>query len=62
MKIHLTRYRNAGLDIEANNGKNGNYLPVPAVYIIDKESNIVYRFFEPDYKKRPSVKEILDNL
>ena len=58
----LTRYRNAGLDIEANNGKNGNYLPVPAVYIIDKESNIVYRFFEPDYKKRPSVKEILDNL
>ena len=58
----LARYRNAGLNIEANNGKNGNYLPVPAVYIIDKESNIVYRFFEPDYKKRPSVKEILDNL
>ena len=58
----LTRYRNAGLNIESNNSKNGNFLPVPAVYIIDKESNIVYRFFDPDYKKRPSVKEILDNL
>lgn len=58
----LKRYHNAGLDIEANNGKNGNYLPVPAVYIIDNESNIIYRFFEPDYKKRPSVKEILNNL
>jgi peroxiredoxin len=58
----LTRYRNAGLDIEKNNGPNGKFLPVPAVFIIDKESNITYRFFEPDYKKRPSVKELLDNL
>lgn len=58
----LTRYRNTGIDIEKINGKNGKYLPVPAVYIIDKESAITYRFFEPDYKKRPSVKEILNNL
>ncbi len=56
----LTRYRNAGLDIEKNNG--GKFLPVPAVFIIDKESTIIYRFFELDYKKRPSVKELLDNL
>lgn len=58
----ITRYRNSGIDIEKNNGANGKYLPVPAVYIIDKESTVVYRFFEQDYKKRPSVKEILDHL
>lgn len=58
----ITRYRNAGLDIEKNNGDNGKYLPVPAIYIIDKESTITYRFFEPDYKKRPSVLELLNNL
>lgn len=59
----LTRYRNSGIKIDENNGKkNGNFLPIPATYIIDKESNITYRFFQPDYKKRPSVKEILDNL
>jgi len=58
----VTRYRNAGLDVEKNNGANGNFLPVPAVYIIDKESTITYRFFDTDYKKRPSVKELLDNL
>jgi peroxiredoxin len=58
----VTRYRNAGLDIEKSNGANGKYLPVPAVYIIDKESTITYRFFEPDYKKRPSVLDILNNL
>ena len=58
----ITRYRNAGLDIEKSNGTNGKYLPVPAVYIIDKESIVTYRFFEPDYKKRPSVQDILNNL
>lgn len=58
----LTRYRNANIDIEKNNGKNGKYLPVPAVYIIDKESTVTYRFFDADYKKRPTVKELLDNL
>ncbi len=58
----VARYRTSGLDLEANNGANGKYLPVPAVYVIDKESTITYRFFEPDYKKRPSVKDILSNL
>ena len=59
----LDRYHNSGIKIDENNGKkNGNFLPVPATYVIDKESNIKYRFFQPDYKKRPSVKEILDNL
>lgn len=58
----LARYRSSGLDIEKNNGSNGKYLPVPAVYIIDKESNVTYRFFDADYKKRPSIAEILKNL
>jgi len=41
----VTRYRNSGLDIEKINGDNGKYLPVPAIYIIDKESTVTYRFF-----------------
>jgi peroxiredoxin len=58
----ITRYRNSGIDLDSNNGKNGKWLPVPAIYIIDQESTITYRFFEPDYRKRPSVQEILKNL
>ena len=58
----LKRYRNGGIKLDEINGKNGNYLPVPATYIIDKEANITYRFFNQDYKKRPSVKDILDHL
>ncbi|MES1197908.1 MAG: peroxiredoxin family protein [Chitinophagaceae bacterium] len=58
----ITRYRNSGIDLEKINGKNWKYLPVPAVYIIDKESNITYRFFDMDAKKRPFVKDVLRNL
>jgi peroxiredoxin len=58
----INRYRNTGIDLEKINGKDWKYLPVPAIYIIDKESTITYRFFDTDYKKRPSVQEILKNL
>jgi peroxiredoxin len=58
----VTRYRNAGIDLEKNNGSNGKFLPVPAVYIIDKEATVIYRFFEADYKKRPDVKDLISYL
>lgn len=59
----VARYRNANINLLENNGSlNGANLPVPAVYIIDKRGVVVYRYFDSDYKKRPSVKEILDNL
>ena len=59
----VSRYKNADIDLATANGqKDKVYLPVPAIYIINKESTIIYRFFDADYKKRPAVKDILDNL
>jgi len=37
-------------------------LPIPATYIINKDGKIVWRQFNPDYKKRSSVNEILNHL
>lgn len=59
----VSRYKNADIDLlEANGQKDKAYLPIPAVYIISKEGSILYRYFDSDYKKRPAVKEIIDNL
>lgn len=59
----VSRYKNADIDLaEANGQKEKVYLPIPAVYIISKEGTILYRYFDTDYKKRPSVKEIISNL
>lgn len=59
----VSRYKNADIDLaEANEQKDKVYLPIPAVYIISKEGTVLYRYFDSDYKKRPSVKEIINNL
>jgi peroxiredoxin len=57
-----TKLAGYGLDLNKANGVNGNNLPVPATYIISKDGTIKYAFFNPDYTKRPSVKELLIHL
>ena len=59
----LGRYKNADIDLLAINQQKGKaYLPVPAVYIINTEGSVIYRHFNADYKKQPSVKEILNEI
>jgi peroxiredoxin len=52
------RYKNAGIDLAKLNNQKEVSLPVPAVYIVNKDGYVSYRFFETDYKKRPWVKDI----
>jgi len=60
----IDRYKMANIDLAANNGQKPDavYLPVPAVYIIGRDGEIKYRYFEEDYKKQATVKDILNNL
>jgi len=37
-------------------------LPIPATFIISQEGKIVWRHFDPDYKKRSSVEDIIANI
>lgn len=61
-EVTIERYKNFGIDFNAVNGSNGATLPVPTVYIISKDGTITFKHYDPDYKKRISVKEILANL
>ena len=56
------KYKKWGINLSDKNGNNGNNLPVPAVYIINKEGKITYRYFDVNYKNRVSVSEILSHL
>lgn len=58
----IARYKQFGIDFKEANGINGANLPVPALYIIDRSGKIVFRHFDPDYKQRVSVREILSHL
>lgn len=58
-----TRYKSFDIDLlKINNQKERPILPVPAVYIVNRDGAITYRYFEADYKKRPSVADLLKEL
>jgi len=44
------------------NVDNNNVLPVPATYLIDKDGKIKYGHYDPDYKNRSDLNEILKLL
>ncbi len=58
----IEKYKGYGIDFSAANGDNGASLPVPAVYIINKKGKIAYRYFNTDYRFRPSVNELAAHL
>lgn len=50
------------IDVAKKNGRDVANLPVPATYVINRDRIITAVFFNPDYKKRASVKWIIANL
>ncbi|MGZ0015177.1 peroxiredoxin family protein [Yeosuana sp. AK3] len=51
-----------GAKLKESHSDDSEQLPVPATYIISKDGNIKWRQFNPDYKKRSQIQDILKNL
>lgn len=49
-------------EIQSGKDNQHKYLPVPATYIIGKNRKILYRYFDPDYKVRSHVSDLLNAL
>ena len=58
----INRYKMAGIDLLKTNNQKEAVLPVPAVYIVNTEGTVTYRYFDDNYKRRVSVKEIVANI
>ena len=48
-----------GANMKETHSDDSQRLPVPATYLIDTEGRIAWRQFDPDYKSRSSVADIL---
>ncbi len=44
------------------NIENNNVLPVPATYLIDSNGKFLYVHYDPDYKKRSDLEQLLNTL
>lgn len=57
-----SKYAGFGLDLKKANGADANVLPMPATYIIGKDGKIKFAYFNPDYRRRVSVKQVAQAL
>jgi peroxiredoxin len=49
-------------NLKESHADDSEQLPIPATYIINQDSTIKWRHFDPDYKKRSKATDILNNL
>lgn len=54
------KYIGYGIDLEDASGATHHLLPVPAVYLIDREGQIRFAHWDADYKQRLSPERLLE--
>jgi peroxiredoxin len=52
-------YQRAFVNLPFANGDSSWELPIPAVYVLDRDSTILHASVNPDYTERPEPAEIL---
>lgn len=57
----LPYYQNLGIDLSLFN-KNNDTLPVPAVFVVDENGKVVYKFLDVNYMNRINVEELIQIL
>jgi peroxiredoxin len=55
-------YRRAFVNLPFTNGDDSWELPIPATYILDRDSTILYACANEDYTERPEPNEIVSAL
>ena len=52
-------YRELGIDLPKLNQSDRFELPVPATFVVARDQRIRFAHVEPDYRRRPTVQEVL---
>lgn len=55
-------FRRALINLPFTNGDESWELPIPAVYVIERDGTILFASVNPDYKERPEPEAILESL
>ncbi|MFA9391328.1 MAG: peroxiredoxin-like family protein [Prolixibacteraceae bacterium] len=51
-----------GAKLKESHSDDSQQLPIPATFIIGTDGKIIWRQFDPNYKNRSSVQQIIDHL
>lgn len=48
--------------LKSSGGKNEGFLPVPSVFVVNKEGTIIFEYISPNYKERITTKLLTNTL
>lgn len=55
-------YNALGIDLTNFNKNNENSLPIPAVFVVNENGKIIYKFADANYMNRVDIDELLKTL
>ncbi|AZA48578.1 AhpC/TSA family protein [Chryseobacterium carnipullorum] len=58
----LPYYESLGIDLTEFNGNEDNMLPIPAVFVVDRNGYIIFRFLDVNYMNRLDIEELIKVL
>ena len=58
----LPYYHALGIDLSSFNENADNSLPIPAVFVVNESSKIIYKFADANYMNRIDIDELLKTL
>ena len=58
----LPYYHALGIDLSSFNENTNNSLPIPAVFVVNESSKIIYKFADANYMNRVDIDELLKTL
>lgn len=58
----LPYYQSLGINLADFNANNDNTLPVPAVFVIDENRTVSYKFLDVNYMSRVDVEDLINAL
>ena len=58
----LPYYHALGIDLSSFNENTNNSLPIPAVFVVNESSKIIYKFADANYMNRIDIDELLNTL
>ncbi|AYZ13689.1 AhpC/TSA family protein [Chryseobacterium arthrosphaerae] len=58
----LPYYLNLGINLSEFNNNDENLLPVPAVFVVDQDRRIIFKYLDVNYMNRVDVEELIQAL
>lgn len=55
----VNKYKGFGIDLEKASGQSHHALPIPAIYIVNKQGVVTFAHSNPDYRQRLDVKALI---